>query len=60
MTSKTTTLKRILKSDAKFLENTFPNMNSAQAINLGVSLLKKTDLCNMLRVERIKLNARKK
>ena len=60
MKNSSTTLKRVYKKDADFLRNTFPNMTSATAINLGISLLKRTDLVTMLKVERIKINAKKK
>ena len=60
MSEKSTTLKRVYKKDADFLRITFPNMTSASAVNLGVSLLRRTDLANMLRVERIKRNVKRK
>ena len=60
MSDKSTTLKRVFKDDAKFLNNTFPKLTSASAISLGISLLRRTDIVTMLKVERIKKNAKRK
>jgi len=60
MSDKSTTLKRVFKDDAKFLSNTFPKLTSASAISLGISLLRRTDIVTMLKIERIKKNAKRK